>query len=107
MKKKISMVALTAACAKPPGSIAPVSVSTSNYQNYSCAQLSSEINMNARELADSERRQRNAVAGDAVGVFLVLIPPSAFTGDASADVAMDKGEDIAMRRAFAERCFRT
>jgi len=110
MNKKISkgavllMVALTAACAKPPSSIAPVSISTSNYQNYSCSQLSNEINLNARELAASEQRQRNAVAGDAVGVFLVLIPPSAFTGDASADVAMDKGEDIAMRRAFANRC---
>jgi len=110
MKRFFSIGALSlmafavAGCAKPPGSIAPVAVSTSNYDRYSCSQISAELNENMSELADAERRQKNAVAGDAVGVFLVLIPPSAFTGDASADVALNKGEDIALRRAFAQRC---
>jgi len=76
----------------------------SNYDKHSCSKLAADINDNERELADAERRQKNAVAGDAAGVFLILIPPSAFTGDASADVALNKGEDIAMRQAFASRC---
>jgi len=100
----VLMTALAAGCAKPPGSIPPVAVSTQNYERHSCSKLAAEINVNSRELSDAERRQKNAVAGDAVGVFLVLIPPSAFTGDASADVALNKGEDIAMRQAFASRC---
>ncbi len=100
----LALAALAAGCAKPPSSIAPVAVSTSNYDAYSCPQLSAAISNNARELAESERRQRNAVAGDAVGVALILIPPSAFTGDASADVALNKGEDLAMRQAYASRC---
>lgn len=100
----IIIVGLAAGCAKPPGSIPPVAVSTANYDKHSCQQLAADINENQRDLSDSERRQKNAVAGDAVGVFLVLIPPSAFTGDASADVALNKGKDIAMRDAFASRC---
>jgi hypothetical protein len=100
----VLLVALVAGCAKPPGSIPPVAVSTSNYDSYSCSKLSAEINENQRELADAERRQKNAVAGDAVGVAFILIPPSAFTGDASADVALNKGEDLAMRGAFNSRC---
>ena len=93
-------------CAKPPGSIPPTSVSMSDYDNYSCSKLAAEINDNARDLDDAEGRQRQAVAADAAGVFFILIPPTAFTGDASADVALNKGEDIAMRKAFASRCVR-
>lgn len=96
--------AALAGCAKPPKSIAPTAVSTSNYDGYSCTELQSEIHRNMRELNDAEDRQRAAVAGDAVGVFLVLIPPSAFTGDASADVALNKGEDLALQASFSRRC---
>ncbi len=93
-----------AACAKPPGSIAPVSVSSSEYDALSCTQIARALSDNARELDAAEERQRSHVAGDAVGVFLVLIPPSAFTGDASDEVALNKGEDLALRRAFDTRC---
>lgn len=96
--------AALAGCAKPPKSIAPTAVSTSNYVGYTCAELQAEISQNMRELSEAEDRQRAAVAGDAVGVFLILIPPSAFTGDASADVALNKGEDIALQAAFNRRC---
>lgn len=99
----IATVAL-GGCAKPPKSIAPTAVSTSNYAGYTCAELQAEIAQNMRELTAAEDRQRAAVAGDAVGVFLILIPPSAFTGDASADVALNKGEDIALQAAFNRRC---
>ncbi|MEM1079455.1 MAG: hypothetical protein AAGI09_13120 [Pseudomonadota bacterium] len=92
------------ACAKPPSSIPATAVSTSNYDHHNCKELYSEMTENSQELSEAEERQRNAVAGDAVGVFLVLIPPSAFTGDASADVALHKGEDIAMKAAYARRC---
>ncbi|ABV93225.1 conserved hypothetical protein [Dinoroseobacter shibae DFL 12 = DSM 16493] len=96
--------ATLAGCAKPPKSIAPTAVSTSNYEGYTCAELQAELSHNMRELAAAESRQRAAVAGDAVGVFLVLIPPSAFTGDASADVALNKGEDIALQTVYNRQC---
>ena len=100
----IALTLLAAGCAQPPGSIAPVAVSARDYEDLSCAELSHRINETARELDRAEARQRNHVAGDAAGVFFILIPPSAFTGDASDEVAMAKGEDIALRRAFEKEC---
>lgn len=100
----LAAVALAAGCAKPPGSITPVAISASDYDGISCARLTARINDNRRALSDAESRQRNHVAGDAAGVFLILIPPSAFTGDASDEVALAKGEDRAMRLAYANRC---
>jgi hypothetical protein len=92
------------ACAKPPGSIAATAVSSSEYEHLSCNELVAEMNTNRAELDDAEDRQRGAVAGDAAGVFLVLIPPSAFLGDASDDVAREKGEQRALQRAYERDC---
>lgn len=99
----LSALAL-AGCAQPPGSIAPVPMSASDFDHMSCNKLTHAINTNARELDAAEARQRNHVAGDAAGVFFILIPPSAFTGDASDEVAVAKGEDMALRRAFERGC---
>jgi hypothetical protein len=100
----VAALVLTAACAQPPGSITPVAISASDYDGISCARLTAQINDNQRALSDAESRQRNHVAGDAAGVFFILIPPSAFTGDASDEVALAKGEDRAMRLAYDNRC---
>lgn len=91
------------ACAAPPSRIAPVAVATSEYDGFSCAQLASELSRVSADLEEAERRQRNAVAGDALTVFLVLVPASAVAGDSEAEVARLKGEEIALRNALSRR----
>ncbi len=100
----ITALAALSACAKSPSSIAPVAVSSAEYSGMSCDILTNEMNRNSLELADAVSRQRSAQAADAVGVFLVLIPPSALMGDAEGDVALNKGEKIAMEREYDRRC---
>ena len=91
------------ACAAPPSRIAPVAVATSEYDGFSCTQLASELSRVGTDLEEAERRQRNAVAGDALTVFLVLVPASALAGDSEAEVARLKGEEIALRNALSRR----
>lgn len=98
----IAILAL-AACAKTPSSIAPVAVSSSEYDGQSCQSLATEYQSVSEKLDEAEEKQRAAVAGDAAGVFLVLVPPSALFGDSEAEVALYKGEKIAIERALASK----
>ena len=91
------------ACASPPSRIAPVAVATSEYDGLSCSQLANELARVSTALEEAERRQRNAVAGDALTVFLVLVPVSAMGGDSEAEVARLKGEKIAVSNALSRR----
>lgn len=100
----LAVAALVSACAQPPGSIAPVGVSSSDFDAMDCGLLARKIRENQVMLEDAERRQRGALAGDAAGVFLVLIPPSVFLGDASDEVALGKGNAIAMERSYQNHC---
>jgi len=100
----VAAVSVLSACAQPPGSIAPVAMASSEFDHLSCNQMVAEINANRTDLDAAEQRQRNAVASDAAGVFFILIPPSAFLGDASDDVAREKGEQEALHRAYARNC---
>lgn len=106
IKQMLSIIAISliAGCAKSPSSIAPVAVASSEYADFSCQQLQVEMMTNETELNDAIRRQNNAQAADALGVFLVLIPVSALTGDAESDVALNKGEKIAIERELDRRC---
>lgn len=65
-----------------------------------CDAAKIELSSVEAKLADATRRQNNAQAGDAIGVFLFLIPISALAGDAEADVALYKGEKLALERAI-------
>lgn len=94
---------LLGACAKTPSSIAPVAVSGSEYASLQCNQLRNEYTQVSAQLSEAEGKQRGAVAADAAGVFLVLIPPSALMGDHEADVARYKGEKIAIERQIEQR----
>ena len=98
----LSILAL-GACAKSPSSIAPMSVSSNEYAGLSCSNLNAERTSVEAKLADAVKRQNDAQAADAVGVFLVLIPISALTGDAEAEVAQYKGEKIAIERSLEKR----
>ena len=91
------------ACAKTPSAIPPVAVSSSEYSGKSCKALTTEYTIVSAKLEEVNKKQRGKVAGDAAGVFLVLIPPSALTGDHAADVGRYKGEKIAIERALEKK----
>ncbi|GHD45612.1 hypothetical protein GCM10017083_13770 [Thalassobaculum fulvum] len=96
-------LATLAGCAKSPSSIAPASVSSNEYDHLTCKELQREQREVDLKLADATSRQNSAQTADAVGVFLVLIPVSALTGDAEGDVARYKGEKIAIERSITRR----
>jgi hypothetical protein len=55
------------------------------------------------QLSEAERRQRNAKTGDAVGVFLVLLPVSSIFGaDNEGDVATLKGQVLSADARISE-----
>lgn len=97
--------ATLAACAKPPSKIPPVAVSSSEYDSFSCSQITNELTNVTQALAEAEKRQRDQVAADAVTVFLVLVPASALAGDNEAVIGKLKGEKEALERARSnKRC---
>lgn len=99
----LATVFVVAACAKTPSSIAPVAVSSMEYEGKSCKALMVEHQSVSAKLHEAEEKQRGAVAGDAAGVFFVLIPPSALFGDSEAEVGLYKGEKIAIERAMENK----
>ncbi len=78
-------------CANRPESIAASYMSHERYINGSCAVLTTQMADARAKLAIYSDKQDTAANVDAGGVFLVLIPPSAFAGDSEADVAKYKG----------------
>ncbi|MGB3899443.1 MAG: hypothetical protein WA973_12890 [Mesorhizobium sp.] len=94
-----AVVALSG-CAKNPEAIVPMSMPANAYSGLSCAQLDAEFRKSAGELHGVEVQQRQAVTGDAVGVFLIGVPMSSLTGaDKEGAVAQRKGEVIAIQSA--------
>lgn len=97
-------VALTA-CASRPDSIAPSNVSASEYEGMSCTDTTSLLAEKRDLLRQSEAQQNRAATGDAIGVFLVLLPVSTvFGGDNEGLVAQYKGEVLALERALGMNC---
>ena len=88
---------LVAACAQSPNSIAPVSMPGGMYDSLSCDQARAQRTSTATSLATLESKQRGAVAGDAVGVFLIGVPVSSLTGgDVAGQIAAEKGKLLAL-----------
>lgn len=94
-----------AACAGRANSVAPVSVSATEYSGMTCEDTRAEL-ASARERENAlTRRQNNAATADAAGVFLVLLPlGSVFGGDVSGELAQAKGEVDALERAVRINC---
>lgn len=98
-----SALLLTVACTPRPDSIAPVSM-TGAFDQLSCSQARANLEAERAKLADLEQRQNAAATGDAIGVFLVLIPVSKLTGgDVAGEVATSKGAVLALEQRVA-RC---
>lgn len=104
MKKIVISLALLgsiAACAKSPSSIAPVSMGNA-FAATTCGSAQSTLNAERQRLASLESAQRSAVAGDAVGVFLIGVPVSSLAGgDKAGDIATSKGKIIALENRLA------
>lgn len=91
---------LLAGCAKNPESISPMAMPVNAYSGLTCDQLAAEHQRSSYALASVESQQRQAVTGDAVGVFLIGVPMSSLTGaDKEGLVAQHKGEVIAIQAA--------
>ena len=83
---------LVSACASRPEAISASYVSHEKYMDNDCTQLATKMTDARAELAKVSAMQDSKANGDAVGVFLVLIPVSKLTGDHAGDVARWKGE---------------
>ena len=95
----ISLTILVASCANRPESIGASYTSHERYMDSDCSQLDSTMANARATLANYSDKQDTAANTDAGGVFLVLIPPSAFAGDSEADVAEWKGKVEAIETA--------
>ena len=93
----------SAACTPRPDSIAPVSM-TGAYDQLSCTNARNQLDTERATLAGLEKRQNAAATGDAIGVFLVLIPVSKLTGgDVAGEIGTSKGKVIALEQRVS-RC---
>lgn len=108
MKRSFPLAAVAAlalsACAQSPESISPVSMPGGMYDHLSCPAARAERAGVASGLSSLEAAQRAAVAGDAVGVFLIGVPTSSLMGgDKAGALATEKGKLIAIDARLA-RC---
>ncbi len=98
MKKYILGTCLTllSACAQQPNSIQPVSMGDT-YADVSCQRAAQLYKDEAAKVPTLVAAQKNAVAGDAVGVFLIGVPVSSLSGaDLEGEIAATKGKLIAL-----------
>lgn len=98
LKLSVFILALAlSGCAKAPEKIVPAPMPPGAYQDLTCDQLNEEYRKAAYALGEAEKLQRQAVAGDTVGVVLIGIPVSSLSGgDIEGRVSIHKGEVIAI-----------
>lgn len=98
-------LALLAACAQTPESVAPMPVDEARYGRLPCAAMAAEMARANRELAFLSTEQSAKRVNDAVGWSRLLHPTqSAWTRDIRSYIALNKGELVALDRAMAGRC---
>lgn len=89
-------LALVAACAQSPDAIARVSMGNA-FSAISCNQARSKLVQERQTLAALESKQRSAITGDAVGVFLIGVPVSSLSGnDVAGSIGASNGKAIAL-----------
>lgn len=89
------------ACAPSPGAIQPVSMGNA-FAGTTCEQAAVMRNAAAVNLDALTAAQNGAVAGDAVGVFLIGVPMSSLTGGNKAgEIAAEKGKLLSLDARLA------
>jgi len=92
----IGLIAALSACASTPDSIVPVSMGNA-FASMSCPSARSMIADERDTLSMLSVQQNNAVAGDAIGVFLIGVPVSSLSGgDKEGAIAATKGKILAL-----------
>jgi hypothetical protein len=111
MKSTVLVAASVAAlstlsgCATRPSGIAPLSVDASEYYHLSCSDAKAELETTRQKEAALSRQQNNAATGDAVGVFLLLVPVgSVFGADVEGELALAKGQVRALETTVKKQC---
>jgi hypothetical protein len=101
----LSVVLAMAGCATRPEAITPAAVSATEYASLSCRETNTLLAEKRASLQEAERQQNRAATGDAIGVFLVLLPVGSLIGaDNEGVVAQYKCEVLALERAMAGNC---
>jgi len=97
----ISLVAIVAACAQSPGSITPTDVGNP-YASVSCTEARNTLATETAKLDALTQKQKNAVAGDAIGVFLIGVPVSSLSGnDVAGEISVSKGKILSLESRVA------
>lgn len=93
----LALLAFIAACAKSPDSI-PAIPMTGAFDALSCTAAQSTLTAEQAALVTLETTQRQAVTGDALGVFLIGVPVSSLTGgDVSGLIGVSRGKILALQ----------
>ena len=96
----IASIALSA-CAPSPSSIQAVPMGNA-YAGIACQQAEIDRAAEQRNLDTLTKAQNGAVAGDAIGVFLIGVPMSSLTGGNKAgDIGAAKGKLLALDARLA------
>ena len=94
-----------AGCASRASSIAPTAIPSANYKGLSCEETKVALEQKRQKKYALTEQQNNAATGDAVGVFLVLLPiGSIFGADKEGELAQAKGEVLALEGAVTINC---
>ena len=92
----IAAALMISACAKSPGSIVPISMAGA-FEGTSCSMARSMLATESQNLTGLNERQRDAVAGDAIGVFLIGVPMGSLSGNnVEGQIAAARGKIIAL-----------
>ena len=76
----LGAVLITAGCAKNPEAVVPLQMPPNAYAGLTCDQLGSEARQTDAALMQLTADQKQAVTGDAIGVFLIGVPVSSLSG---------------------------
>lgn len=73
------------------------------YDNLSCKKSRPMLEQERQTLVALETQQKSAQTGDAIGVFLILVPVSSLTGaDREGAIATSKGKILALEARVQE-----
>ena len=102
----LALAAITiSACASRAGSVAPVAVSSVDYNGLTCSDAREQLRVARDRQSSLARQQNNAAVADAAGVFLFLVPVGSIVGaDVSGELAQAKGEVLALERSISVNC---
>lgn len=110
MSKIKSLLILSAflsisACASRASGVAPLSISSSDYNGLSCEDAKAKLEVSRQTEYALTKKQNNAATADAAAVFLLAVPlGSVFGADVKGELAQAKGEVLALGRYVESTC---